>query len=431
MPDVQKLLIEEIVVRPNRFRQDLGDIAGLAADIDRSDFMPPLLVAAITYELIDGHRRLEAAKLLGWKRVPVAVVPTHLVARGEIAVQNRKPYTWGEKVAIYRAVKPLIAVAARDRQHSRLRRGSRTPDREVCPHGKPGRTRDLVAAYLGGVSGKTLEQAVAVFDSEYDDLKAEIERKGKGSVNKAYRTLQRRLRARVESVVPAPNDERLRLGDCRDVLAGLPDDTFDAAPTDPPFGIGYEYGDGVEEAASPDEYRAYIVPIFRELVRVVRPGGLVALWQSRKYLWHFKDWFGPDIKLFHACKGHVQWRDEPMAEAVDYIVCHWKTGAKPLRPARQHGSVSFHVSHMQFDELAKRHPCPRPLDVCENLLKNFVPEGGYVLDPFAGSGSILVAAERLGHPWLGVERNPEYRRIALKRLESYGRPVESKPDSES
>ena len=419
MPEVQKLLIEEIVVRPNRVRRDMGDIAGLAADILKSDFMFPILVAPITYELIDGERRLEAAKLLGWKSVPVAIIPTHQIARGEIVAQNIKRYTWAEKVAIYRAVKPLVEVEARERQHSRLRRGSRPPVRENRPDGKTGRTRDLVAAFLGDISGKTLEQAMEVFASDHADLKAEIERKGK--VNKAYRTMLRRQQVAGAMGVPPPNDDRLRLGDCREVLEGLADDTFHACPSDPPFGVGYEYGDGVEEAATPEEYGRLIVPIFRELVRVVRPGGLVALWQSRKYMPYFWDWFGPDIKLFHACHGHVQWRDEPMAEAVDPIVCFWKPGAKPLRPARQHGSVNFHVSQMQYDALAREHPCPRPLDLCEHFLKNFVPEGGYIFDGFAGSGSILIAAQRLGHSWMGVERNPVYRQLALKRLELYGR----------
>lgn len=425
MPDVQKLLIEEIVVRPNRVRKDLGDIAGLAADIERLDFMFPILIASSTNELIDGQRRLEAAKLLGWKRVPVAVVPTHLIARGEIVAQNHKEYTWAERVAIYRAVEPLVAEEARQRKYAGLRRGRSVAAGENRPHGKPGRTRDLVAAYMGDIGGKTLEKAVAVFDSEYDDLKAEIERKGK--VNRAYRNLLRRQRVEGLQAVPAPDNGSLRLGDCRDVLAGIPDDTFAACVSDPPYGVGFEYGDGVEETGTPEEYGAYIVPIFREMVRVTRPGGLVALWQSRKYLPYIWHWFGDDIKLFHACHGHVQWRDEPMAEAVDPIVCFWKPGEKPMRPIRQHGSVNFHISQMQYDDLAREHPCPRPLDLCEHLIRNFVPEGGYVFDGFAGAGNILVAAQRLGHPWMGVERNPDYRQVALNRLELLGRPASHEP----
>jgi adenine-specific DNA-methyltransferase len=429
MPEVQKLLIGEIVVRPNRVRKDLGDIAGLAANIEKSGFIPPILVASITYELIDGLRRLEAAKLLGWKQVPVAVVPIQQIAEGEIVAQNQKPYTWAEKIAIYKAVQPLFADEAGERQRSGLRRGGEAPApvRENRPHGKPGRTRDRVAAFLGDISGKTLEQAVAVFESEYDDLKSEIERKGK--VSRAYRNLLRRQRVEELQAAPAPDNRSLHLGDCREVLAGLADNTFDAVISDPPFGIGYEYGDGVEETCTPEDYGAYIVPIFRELVRVVRPGGLVALWQSRKYVRHFWDWFGLDIRLYFACHGHVNWRNEVMADAVDPVVFYWKPGADPVRPARPHGSKNFHVSTVLHDELAKRHPCPRPLDVCEHILQNFVPEGGYIFDGFAGSGSILVAAERLGHPWMGVERNSEYRQVALKRLEVYGRTGSEETDT--
>jgi site-specific DNA-methyltransferase (adenine-specific) len=422
------MLVEEIVVSPLRVRRDLGDIAGLAADIERLDFMFPILVCHMTNELIDGQRRLEAAKLLGWKRVPVAVVPTVLTARGEIVAHNQKAYTWAERTAVYKAIRPLIAVAARERRRSGLRRGTRTPDVGNRPHGKTGRTRDLIAAYMGDISGKTLEQAVAVFDSEHDDLKKQIEQKG--TVNRAYRTLQRRRQARVEPTAPAPHDTQLRLGDCREVLAGLPDDTFHAVITDPPYGIGFQYADGVEEAATPDEYAGFIAPIFREMVRVVRPGGLVALWQSRKYIRYLWNWFGDDIKPYFACHGHVSWRNEVMADAVDPVVFFWKPGADPVRPARQHGSKNFHVSHMQFDEVAREHPCPRPLDVCEHVIANFVPEGGYVLDPFAGSGSILVAAEHLGHPWLGVERNPDYRRLALNRLALHGRPATGEMDAD-
>lgn len=56
------------------------------------------------------------------------------------------------------------------------------------------------------------------------------------------------------------------------------------------------------------------------MVRVVRPGGFIALWQSEKYHRHFYEWFGQDIKLFYACKLHVQLRDEAMTDPVDPIV---------------------------------------------------------------------------------------------------------------
>lgn len=47
----------------------------------------------------------------------------------------------------------------------------------------------------------------------------------------------------------------------------------------------------------------------------------------------------------------------------------------------------------------------------------FAPSrGGVVLDPFFGSGSVGVAAERLGRDWLGIELNPRYARMAARRL---------------
>lgn len=49
------------------------------------------------------------------------------------------------------------------------------------------------------------------------------------------------------------------------------------------------------------------------------------------------------------------------------------------------------------------------------LVRLVTPKGGLVLDPFAGSGSTLVAAVSEGMRFLGIEREPEYHRIATKR----------------
>jgi DNA modification methylase len=43
---------------------------------------------------------------------------------------------------------------------------------------------------------------------------------------------------------------------------------------------------------------------------------------------------------------------------------------------------------------------------------------GVVLDPFMGAGTVGVVAERLGRDWLGIEINPEYRDLALRRIEA-------------
>ena len=51
-----------------------------------------------------------------------------------------------------------------------------------------------------------------------------------------------------------------------------------------------------------------------------------------------------------------------------------------------------------------------------HLIKLVTPTDGVVLDPFLGSGSTAIAAERLGVKWLGIEKEPEYVAIAEARL---------------
>src|SRR5688572_24961593 len=58
--------------------------------------------------------------------------------------------------------------------------------------------------------------------------------------------------------------------------------------------------------------------------------------------------------------------------------------------------------------LAKQHPCPRQDDVCEFIVSNWVPEGDVILDPFMGSGTIGVAAMKLGRRFIGIEIEPKY-----------------------
>lgn len=50
------------------------------------------------------------------------------------------------------------------------------------------------------------------------------------------------------------------------------------------------------------------------------------------------------------------------------------------------------------------------------LIETFSAPDGLVLDPFAGSGSTLLAARMLGRPWLGIELDAEYHAIASLRL---------------
>jgi DNA modification methylase len=69
------------------------------------------------------------------------------------------------------------------------------------------------------------------------------------------------------------------------------------------------------------------------------------------------------------------------------------------------------------EEQRLKHPAMFPAMLAARLIESFLPEGPHVvLDPFAGSGSTLVAANASGKRGVGLELSPEYVNIAMRRL---------------
>ncbi|MCK4446650.1 MAG: site-specific DNA-methyltransferase, partial [Candidatus Marinimicrobia bacterium] len=65
------------------------------------------------------------------------------------------------------------------------------------------------------------------------------------------------------------------------------------------------------------------------------------------------------------------------------------------------------------------HPTQKSLGLCGYIIKTLSNEGNLILDPFSGTGSIPIAAFRLKRFFLGIEKDPEYYRESVKRLEVY------------
>ncbi len=74
---------------------------------------------------------------------------------------------------------------------------------------------------------------------------------------------------------------------------------------------------------------------------------------------------------------------------------------------------------VRFNHLKKRHghPTEKPVELMEWLIRGWTDENDLVVDPFAGSGSALVGAEKLNRRWVGVEINPDYCEIIRRRFE--------------
>jgi site-specific DNA-methyltransferase (adenine-specific) len=96
--------------------------------------------------------------------------------------------------------------------------------------------------------------------------------------------------------------------------------------------------------------------------------------------------------------------------------------AKPSRAERDAGCADLAAKRMRIygsrDTRPRRntHPTVKPVDLMRWLVRLACPPGGTVLDPFTGSGSTGVAALHESRGFVGIERDPEYVRIARARL---------------
>jgi adenine-specific DNA-methyltransferase len=213
----------------------------------------------------------------------------------------------------------------------------------------------------------------------------------------------------------------LHLGDCLVVMRDLPDASVDAVVTDPPFGIGFRYGEGREVANTPDDYWRWFRPRYEEMLRCLKPGGLMAIWQAQLNFRHYWDWFGDQIHIYCAARNFAQLSKTPFNYGYDPIVMFYKSGGLPLRPQEPRRNLDFFVANtaaMVSDptRLERGHPCPRPIDQVVELLMNFTEESALVLDPFSGSGTTLVAALKSGRRAIGIEIDPVYLDLASRRI---------------
>jgi len=164
-----------------------------------------------------------------------------------------------------------------------------------------------------------------------------------------------------------------------------------------------------------------------EVRRVLKPGGYALSFSDWRMLPLATDAFQAGGLVW---RGLISWDKGESARAphtgyfrhqCEYVV--W--GSKGPLPKAQHGGPFpgyFAVSVKQSD---KWHITGKPVELMRELVQ-CVPRGAIVLDPFAGSGTTLVACELEGRRSLGFELEPENVRIAMERLEGARTGVDSR-----
>ncbi len=90
---------------------------------------------------------------------------------------------------------------------------------------------------------------------------------------------------------------------------------------------------------------------------------------------------------------------------------------RPSKLKKGHARTPDHFTALVADNSpGVRHPAMFPMTLCENLIRTFSRKGDVVCDPFAGSGTVLLAAQKLDRRFFGWDLNPKYVEIARERL---------------
>jgi DNA modification methylase len=71
------------------------------------------------------------------------------------------------------------------------------------------------------------------------------------------------------------------------------------------------------------------------------------------------------------------------------------------------------------EDVDNEHPTVKPVDLMRWLVQLVTREGQVVVDPFAGSGTTLLAADYLGRDWIGIEKDEDHADLARRRVENY------------
>jgi len=258
------------------------------------------------------------------------------------------------------------------------------------------------------------------------------------------------------------------LGDCREKLKELPDDSVDLIFTSPPYADSRAntYG-GIK----PDEYVDWFLPISAELLRVLKPTGTFILnikekvvngerhtyvielilamrkqgwlW-TEEFIWHkkncypgkwpnrFRDAWERLLQFNKTRKFHMyqeavmipmgSWAERRLKKLspTDLLRDPSRVGSGfAKRVANWLGREKVYptnVLHLPTETKNRQHSAVFPEALPEWFIKLFTKEGDWVLDPFMGSGTTVRVAQKFGRNAIGIEILPEYFALAQQQI---------------
>lgn len=216
------------------------------------------------------------------------------------------------------------------------------------------------------------------------------------------------------------------------------------------------------DRAIPRQYYEWCSTWAPDWLRTLKPGGSVFIFAGRRYAhrciaamedagFSFKDMFSwmrqkaPHRAqrlsiVYQRREDHanaVKWEGwrvgnmRPTFEPVLWFTKPYKIGTTIADNVLTHGVGAFNEeAFLKYEPTPDNvltcgfeagetglHPTQKPVRLMQSLIELTTQEGQIVLDPFSGSGSTLVAAQRLGRKYIGFEASADYAKIAEARLE--------------
>lgn len=248
----------------------------------------------------------------------------------------------------------------------------------------------------------------------------------------------------------------LFIGDCAAVLPAFPDASIDVVVSSPPYNLGTPYR-SYDDRKPRDSYLFWMQDIARAIQRVLKPMGsfFLNVGSTNVDPWLMYDVANAMRPIF-TLQNHIMWVKS--ISIGDETVGHFKPITSRRFLNQNHESI-FHFTQtgeVPIDRLAvgvpfadksnierrghaqdKRcagniwylpyptiqgkhqkfnHPASFPVDLPIRCLKLHGGADLAVLDPFMGTGTTLLAAERLGHRGIGIELDQQYADAAIARL---------------